>query len=263
MVMSKWLSTATAAAALLVAAVVDLACEGVLRTAPPRSTLELIANPEFIPANGGVSTITAIVTEPAGTPVSNGTVVQFFTNLGRIDPQGRTTNGITRVRLVSDSRSGTAKVVAISGGSPAPSASPDTTGGGPNRDEVEVTIGNLNARSILVTADPPGVSLNGTSYITANVFDERGNPVQAAPVFFRISGVTTVPTPAPTPTPAPAEPARDSLDSGGAAQFTDNDGRAFDVLRVRRTAPGTVTVQARVPAGGTDLLAGEVVVRIQ
>jgi hypothetical protein len=44
--------------------------------APPGSTLGLNANPGCIAANGDVSLITAIVTEPAGTPVADGTVVQ-------------------------------------------------------------------------------------------------------------------------------------------------------------------------------------------
>jgi hypothetical protein len=179
-------------------------------------------------------------------------VVQFFTNLGRIDPTGTTTNGIARVRLVADSRSGTATVVAISGGGGSPST--DSSGGGVNRDEVPVTIGNLNAVEIFVTADPPSISVRGSSYITANVFDEFGNPVHGAPVFFSIEQPTTPPSPGPT---------RDSLDSGGAARFTDNDGRAFDVLRANRQVAGTITVKARVPGGESGMIEGTVVVTIQ
>ena len=63
-------------------------CTGVPMTAPSNSSIKLIANPEFVPANGGVSVVTAIVIEPAGTPVPNGTVVFFFTNLGRVDAEG-------------------------------------------------------------------------------------------------------------------------------------------------------------------------------
>lgn len=261
--MSKRAVVVASGSALVVLALALASCEGVLRTAPQGTHIQLIANPGFIPANGGVSVITAILTEPAGTPVSNGTVVLCFTDLGRIDPEGRTTSGIARVRLVSDSRSGTANVICTSGG-PAPAPTGDegsTIGEGDNSATVSVTIGNLNAASISVTANPPGISLNGTSYITANVFDERGNPVQGAPVFFRITAAIT--TPPPSPSPAPPDPARDSLESGGAARFTDNDGRAFDVLRVRRTAAGSVTVEAGVPAGGATLLTDDVTVRIQ
>ena len=260
--MSKQAFVVAGGSALLLVALAHLACEGVLRTAPDGTFLRLIANPEFISANGGVSVITAILTEPAGTPVSNGTVVQFFTNLGRIDAQGRTTNGIARVNLVADSRSGTANVLALSGG-PAPAASGDGGGAaeGDNSASKEVIIGNLNTANIFVTANPSTISLNGTSYITANVFDESGNPVLGAPVFFSLEDLAS--TPPPSPSPAPPSTIRDSLDSGGAAQFTDNAGRAFDVLHARRTVPGTVEVHARVPDKNGALLNGDVLVRIQ
>ena len=94
----------------LLAAGLQLMCHQVILTAPPGSTITLIANPGFISANGGVSVISALVFEPAGTPVPDGTVVQFFTNLGRIDEQGKTNDGVARVNLVADSRSGLLRV---------------------------------------------------------------------------------------------------------------------------------------------------------
>lgn len=230
---------------LVILALAHLKCHQVILTAPPGSSLTLFANPEFISANGGVSVISAFVIEPAGTPVADGTVVQFFTNLGRIDEQGKTNDGVARVNLIADSRSGTAKVTGVSGG-----AAPSTTGaGGTTSSTVTVTIGNLNAKSIFVVADPPGISLTGSSFIIANVFDGNGNPVVGAPVFFSIAATTS-------------GSARDSLDSAGAPRFTDNDGRAFDVLRVRRVIAGTATVRASVPNGAT-LLFTDVIVAIQ
>ena len=47
--------------------------------------------PEFVIANGGVSVVTAILVEPAGTFVPDGTEVFFFTDLGRVDASGKTT----------------------------------------------------------------------------------------------------------------------------------------------------------------------------
>src|SRR5262249_16579321 len=88
----------------------------------PGSSISLIANPDFIVANGGVSVITAIVTEPAGTLVPDGSVVFFFTNLGRIDPQAKTVDGVARVNLVADSRSGNATVTAFASGGAAPAS---------------------------------------------------------------------------------------------------------------------------------------------
>src|SRR5207247_9158794 len=79
-------------------------CTGVPLTAPSNADVTLQANPTFIPANGGVSVITAIVTEAAGTPVPNGTVIFFVTDLGRVDSEAKTKDGIARINLVPDSR---------------------------------------------------------------------------------------------------------------------------------------------------------------
>jgi len=51
------------------------------------------ANPQTV-ASGGTSTITAYVTTTAGTPVPDGTTVNFTTNKGGVDPFAQTTNGI-------------------------------------------------------------------------------------------------------------------------------------------------------------------------
>ncbi|MFI5183889.1 MAG: hypothetical protein ACHQNV_05795, partial [Vicinamibacteria bacterium] len=64
---------------LLLLALVHVTCNHAILTAPPGSSLALFANPAFISANGDVSVISALVIEPAGTVVADGTVVQFFT----------------------------------------------------------------------------------------------------------------------------------------------------------------------------------------
>ena len=91
-------------------------------------------------ANGGVSVVTAILVEPAGTFVPDGTEVFFFTNLGRVDASGKTINGVARVNFVSDARSGKATVTAISGGpAPAPTATPAATQSGVTASAAGVT----------------------------------------------------------------------------------------------------------------------------
>jgi hypothetical protein len=219
------------AAAVLVACA-HLTCNQVILTAPPGSTLALFANPEFIPAFGGISVISALVTEPAGTPVPDGTVVQFFTNLGRIDEQGKTNDGVARVNLVSDSRSGTATVQAFSGG-PAVSASP-STGGSAASGSVTVVIGSALPSRIAITAFPTRVTTPRQSAIRAFVVDANGNPVLNVPVIFTVEQ------------PAGAEPT-EFMDSRGVPVYTDNNGVADDTLLVRysETAPAkTVTVRA-------------------
>jgi hypothetical protein len=208
---------------LAVLSVAAVTCEKAPLMAPVDSKLTVFVNPPFIVANGGVSVISAFVVEPAGTPVPDGTVVFFFTTLGRIEPQGKTVDGVARVNLVADSRSGTAKVTAATGNVVS--------------DAQDVVIGSARPERVLVTADPQYL---GTSprqaAITANVFDGQGNPVQNVPVVFTVS----------------ASPLQESLASGGATQYTDSNGQAFDTLVTRApagTTQKTVTVTATAANG--------------
>jgi len=240
------------------------ACESVPLTAAPGTNMTLIANPGFVIANGGVSVVTAILVEPAGTFVPDGTEVFFFTNLGRVDASGKTRNGVARVNFVSDARSGTARVDAISGG-PAPASSPtasprntrsDVTasavgvgvaaavGGGiaasENSASVEITIGSALPHTVLVTANPQRITSPRQSTIVATVFDRFGNPIQNVPIVFSLG-------------PVGGDLIEETLDSGGSPRFTDSNGQAFDTLRTRAPVGGgqkTVDVIA-TPAVGT------------
>ena len=140
-----------------------LTCHQAILTAPEGSSILVVVNPTFIPANGGVSVVSAHILEAAGTPVPDGTVVQFFTNLGHIDEQGKTNDGVARVNLVSDSRSGIADIIA--------------TSGFVTSEAVTVTIGTAGATQVLVTADPSRITASRSSHIFANVRDKDGNPV--------------------------------------------------------------------------------------
>lgn len=206
--------------ALLLLALAHVTCHQAILTAPPESTITLVANPTFIVANGGVSVISALLIEKAGTPVPDGTVVQFFTNLGRIDEQGKTNDGVARVNLVSDSRSGLASITAVSG----PAAV--------TKDDL-VAIGSVLPDLVIVTAEPIRIERTDPreSFIIANVFDERGNPVANVPVIFTIDGT----------------PDTERMVSESSQRFTDNNGRAEDVMRTKydlNAAPKVVTVRA-------------------
>jgi hypothetical protein len=241
-----------AAAAGLVALL--LACEGAYLTAPPDSTITLIANPNSIASHGGVSELTAIVTEPIGTDVPDGTVVLWSTTLGRVDRETRTTRGIARNRLVSDSRSGTAIVVASSGGGtipvPGPSASPSTPastltpvpttrppggggGGGVNSASVEVVVGNVLVATVSLRAVPSRITNSSSTQVVATVLDAAGNPVPNVPVFFEVVDNADF----------------DFFDFTGPIH-TDNNGEAQAVLRTRRTTQGTITVRASAVGAG-------------
>ncbi len=222
--------THTSRLALLVLAAAQVVCHQAILTAPPSSTITVVANPTFIAANGEVSVISALLIEPAGTPVPDGTVVQFFTSLGRIDEQGKTNDGVARVNLVSDTRSGDAQVTAASGS---------------NSGTATVTIGSGRPDLVIVTADPIRIRPDDPrrSRIVANVFDASANAVRNVPVFFSVAGT----------------PSTEFMESGGAPIFTDANGQAVDVLRTRyarEDLPKTVTVNALTAnnvAGSVDV----------
>jgi hypothetical protein len=219
---------------------------------------DLVANPPFIAAHGDISVISGLILDATGNPVPDGTVVQFFTNLGRIQEQGKTNDGVVRVNLVSDSRSGRATVRAISGGgSTGPTPSPTPTPGGslPGAGlfsaasvagpsvasaaqadaTVDVIIGTARPHAVLVTAGALRITTGGSVTITARVFDETGNPVANVPVIFLIT----------------AAQVNARLDSGNREIFTDNNGQAVDILRTNSLLSGTVTVTATTATGQT------------
>jgi hypothetical protein len=215
----------------LALALTGTSCASAVLTAPVGSTITVSVNPPFIPATGGVSVVSAVVVEPAGTLVPDGTVVQFLSTLGKIEPEGKTHNGIARVNLLSDGRSGTATVKALSG----PTVAAD----------VQVRIGAILPARVFMSAVPNRITDSRTTHIFANVFDDQGNPVPNVPVIFSIDG----------------NPSTEHLDSGGNPVFTDNNGLAEDVLRTqlsRDVAPKTVTVRATT----SNNIAGSVVVTI-
>ena len=95
--------------------VVAGACDSLPLLAPSESTIVLLASRSVLPLQE-TSTITAVITEPAGTPVANGTLVTFSTTLGTLDPpEARTTAGRATVTLRAGTTPGTATLSAFSG----------------------------------------------------------------------------------------------------------------------------------------------------
>ena len=107
---------------------------------------------------------------------------------------------------------------------------------GSNSGSVDITVGAGAGAKVIVVASPDMITSPGSALVTANVFDANGNPVANVPVIFSLS----------------ASILYETLDSGGAPQFTDTNGQAFD--RVRTRAPITalqrvVTITADIPIG--------------
>jgi hypothetical protein len=187
-----------------------------------------------------------VIEANTNTPVADGTVVQFFTTLGRIEEQGKTNDGVARVNLTSDGRSGTAGITAFSGSAtanlggggtvpnPDPSASP---GGGGSSGGNGILIGNTNAARVTLSADPLRIRPTDArvSTITATVTDSAGNFLSGVPVVFSVEGSGTEEIP-------------------GGFIFTDSNGQASVTLRTRypREEPQkTVIVHATTANGVT------------
>lgn len=243
---------------------VGSSCHQAIQTAPDGSTVTLYANPKSIAAYGGVSVISALVYDNSGQPAADGTVVQFFTELGRVEEQGRTNDGVARVNLVADGRSGIAIVYGwVGGGAPpttTPTATPSNTSVGGSAalattestgstaqiastagssSKVEVTIGSALPKTVVLSADPRNIARDAPRYsvLTATVFDKDGNPIARVPVVFRLTDTDFT----------------ESLESGGQPVFTDNNGQAKDRVFTSMPRDGTegkVTAVAVVVTDG-------------
>ncbi len=164
-----------------------LACDGIVRVAPPGASMTLFTSATLLPVNGEVE-ITALLQRgeqgvsqnpnqptpapvPSGIVVNDGTVVQFSTTLGRVEPaEAKTANGQARVRLIGDGRSGTAIVTAISGSLV---------------QTIEIEVGAAGANRVVLTANPGSLPAGGgTSTISARVEDGSGNGLAGVPVNF-------------------------------------------------------------------------------
>lgn len=155
-----------------------MACDTVPLTSPTGSTITLSIDRNILPLNGQ-ATIRAVVTESAGTPVHNGTMVTFQPSIGSTNPvEAPTVNGIATATFLAGSMSGTGFIHAFSG--PARTGSGNSSSGG-----VEVRIGAAAAGGMSVTATPPSVSQSGGMVtISALVMDPSNNPLPGVSVLF-------------------------------------------------------------------------------
>jgi adhesin/invasin len=154
-------------------------CTHMALTAPTKSIIALYASTS--PANDGSFNLIATVTEEAGTPVQNGTLVTFTTTIGRLDPtSAETTNGQATVKFFADGLSGTATVSAFSGG--ATSGSGSTAG---NAATLTIDLGAATADNIVIHAEPSSLPVSGgTAAIIAQVRDASGNGLPNVLVVF-------------------------------------------------------------------------------
>ncbi|MCX6553344.1 MAG: hypothetical protein NTY02_20450 [Acidobacteria bacterium] len=163
--------------ALLALAALGVAgCEQALQMAPSNSTISLSASSTAVPLNGSL-TITVTVTDGTGKAVNDGTLVNFSTTLGTLDPtSAQVVNGRATVHLLAGSVSGLATITATSGGVSAGALS--------------VRIGPVPTRIVLAASATGG----GAVSILATVFDSAGIAMAGVPVNFTTSAGTLAST---------------------------------------------------------------------
>ena len=201
-------------------ALLTVACEKVPLLAPSGSTITLTALATALPSNGTTDIIAQVI-EAGGSPPHSGTLITFTTNLGTVQPSSAETDlsGRVTVKYVAGSGSGTATIVAISGG---------VSASGTNA--IKIAIGSSAVGGLTLSANPTSLSANGgTTTITANVNDGGGNTLPGVPVSF-------------------------STDNGALATSvvtSDANGRAQTTLTTSRTAKVTATAGVPTTSGTT------------
>jgi uncharacterized Zn ribbon protein len=225
--------------------------------AGPPFTIDVTADPTYIPIGGATSSITATVKDQYGNNVTNGTTVFFDTNLGNVSPSSDTTEeGMAGTTLTSEDVKGTATVTAISG---------SVIGSV----DVVFTIGP--PFYVDVVANPTSIGLNGqASNIQATVKDVGGNNVaDGTDVIFITSlgtlGSTTVTK---TTTSGVATAILASETTAGTAVITATADSKYDIAEVvfNPDPPYTVTVTAKpwaIPADGISTSAVQATVTDQ
>ena len=205
-------------AVLFAIPLIAVACDKVPLLAPTGTVITLIPESPTASLNSTVNIIATVIengtaagtgqsTKGAGTPVQNGTVVNFTTTLGSIEPaEARTHNGQVTVRLVTSNQSGMATITAYSGGTSA---------------QKDIKVGSAAAAHVTVSATPQNLgSSGGASQVAAVVTDDTGRTIAGVPVTF-------------------------TTDNGTLSQSvvtTDGSGRATTTLTTGTTA--TVSAQA-------------------
>ena len=178
-------------AGLCLAAVLTVACDKVPLFAPSQSTITLTAGQRVLALNASVE-VTAVVVEPSGTPVQNGTAVRFSTTLGRVDPvEVETRNGVATATFHAGSTSGIADVRAISGAAGGTTPAAGNAAATTATNVVTFTIGAAAADTVTVRTNPSSVPASGGIVeVSAIVLDARGQGIAGIPVTFSANNGT-------------------------------------------------------------------------
>jgi hypothetical protein len=188
----------------------------------PAAHMELAAYPDRLAPNGQQATIVAQVSDDQGWSVADGTLVEFWTSLGTIDPvSGTTVDGLMTATLTSGAATGIAQV----------QANIEEAG---LTESVLVEISIAPAHSLTVQANPDHLPPDGasTSLLTAHVYDLYGDPApDGTQIVFVVDGDDML---------------MGSIEGGEAYTATTSAGIATATYR-SGTIAGWATVRAEIP----------------
>jgi hypothetical protein len=206
-------------------------CDKVALLAPTGSTVTLSISSTSLSANG-TAEILATVIEAAGTPVHNGTEVRFQASVGKLDPPvARTEGGVARTTFLANGASGTARIIAFSGGATAT--------------EVEILVGGAAVETLTVRTQPSSLPVSGGPVeVIATAVDASGNPLGGVVVVFSADAGTLNPTQVATDASGQA---RSTLNTSRETRVTASVGGVTAEATVSVLAEPTVTLTANPP----------------
>lgn len=144
------------------------ACDKASPVAPTGTTLTISANPTKIGLNGE-STVTVVGRKPDGNPLNPGTEIRLSTDKGTIAPVVEVgAGGVATTTFRADGRTGAAVITA-------------TTGAGDVTATANLQIGETpeTRPSLLISASPSTVAVEGESTVTVIARNADGSPVAA------------------------------------------------------------------------------------
>jgi len=211
----------------VVALLGSLSCSKATPVAPSGAVLSISANPSQISLNGE-STITIFGSKANGSPLDPGTVIRLSTNLGTIDGTATVKSGGTATAILrGDSRTGAATVMAATGAGTAATA----------MTMVQIGIATGQKPTLLVSASPSNVPVNGSAKVTVIARNADGSPVAAGQQVILTSSLGTL------------SPSRPTTKADGTATATLDAG----------TQAGTATITAVL--GSSDAATTTVTIR--
>jgi hypothetical protein len=204
--------------------------------------IEAASNPAMIGDTGGTA-ISATLVDPDLTPVADGTVVTFTTNLGDFDGQAtvaRTTTGGVAAATLTGADLGLATV---------------TVTGNTSQGWITVTFIVGKPYTVTLGANPTGITANGaaTSLVTATVLDQYGHPVADGTAITFTTSLGSLPG-APYVTTTSSGVATALLTAGttaGQATVTADAGTAQGQTTVQFTPGALHHFDLQVPSSGT------------